>query len=158
MAGTEQNADRPAEEARLDFLLGDWVNTGQTFPSPFGPAGPVTGNSTYAWDLGGRWLLYTSQLNLPGLGEYEVRGGVNFDRAAGAYRAFAVNSLGVLICYSGRWQDDLTLAFTSTYPPAPRPARVVYTRLADGTVGFRSERATEGGDYETYFETSLARA
>jgi hypothetical protein len=153
-----QSPPPPPELARLDFLVGDWSNTGQVFPGPFGPGGPVTGQSEYRRELGGAWLMYVSRLHLPGLGRYEVQGGATFDRAAGKYRAYAANNLGVLIAYDGAWDDEARLVFTAAYPPSPNGARVIYQKLPDGSVKFISERSVNGGPFEAYFETTLARA
>ncbi len=121
------------EEQRLAFFLGTWSNSGQVSPGPFGPGGSVTGETIYHWDVGGRWLLYTSRLNLPQMGAYEVHGGVAYDSQAAKYAAFAVNSLDNLLVYDGEWTDDVTLVFTLVHPPPVGRARVIYRKLPNGS-------------------------
>jgi hypothetical protein len=146
------------EEARLEFFVGDWTNSGHVAPGAFGPGGPTTGETRYRWDLGGKWLLYQSHLELPGLGGYEVHGGVAHNARSGKYDAYAVNSLGNLLVYEGEWTDETTLAFTLVHPPSDSPGRVVYRKLADGSFTMASEASGESGEYVTYFQTDFRRA
>ncbi len=146
-----------AEEKMLEYFVGDWVNTARVSPGPFGPGGPATGVTRYRWDVGGKWLLYVSRLQLPGLGAYEVHGGVSFNRQAGRYDAYAVNSLGNLLVYEGGWSDDATLIFTLVHPQAPGQARIVYRKLPDGSFQMTSESAPAEGEFVPYFETTAVR-
>lgn len=148
---------RAEEEKMLEFFVGDWVNSAQVSPGPFGPGGPATGETSYRWDVGGKWLLYVSRLQLPGLGAYEVHGGVAFNRQAGKYDAYAVNSLGNLLVYEGEWSDEATLVFTLVHPQARGRARVVYHKLPDGSFRMTSESAPAEGEFVPYFETTAAR-
>ncbi|MGD8794237.1 MAG: DUF1579 family protein [Anaerolineae bacterium] len=143
---------RATEEQRLEFLVGEWHNSGQMSPGPFGAGGPVTGETNYHWAVGGKWLLYVSRLELPGLGSYEVRGGVTFNSRAGKYDAYAINSLGNLLVYEGDWTDEATLVFTVVHPPPRDRARVVYHRLPDGSFKMTSETVSEEGEFVPYFE------
>jgi len=156
--GSDGGPQRAPEETRLDFLVGPWQAAGVVHPGRFGPGGTCTGDAEYRWDLRGKWLTYTSRLTLPGLGLYEVRGGVAYDPRAGRYRAFAFNNLGVLLAYDGAWEDDARLVFYVAYPDAREKSRIAYTRLADGSVQLVSESAADGVRYEAYFETMLTRA
>jgi hypothetical protein len=148
---------RTEEEARLGFFVGDWTNSGQVAPGAFGPGGPTSGETRYRWDVGGKWLLYQSHLELPGLGEYEVRGGIAHNARAGNYDAFAVNNLGNLLVYRGAWTDETTLVFALVYPPSDSPARVVYRKLPDGSFTMASETAAENGEFVAYFQTDFVR-
>lgn len=150
------NLTRSPEDAHLDFLVGEWRNEGQTTPGSFGPGGEITGTTAYQWDISGKWLLYTSRLVLPGLGDYTVHGGFSFNPQAGQYDAFAANSLGNLMIYTGSWEDESTLVFTLANPGVQGSARVVYRKLPDGAVQMSSERRVEG-DFEAYFETTMQR-
>lgn len=141
--------------SRLDFLLGKWTNHGKITPGVFGPGGEISGSTNFHWGVGGIWMLYTSQLDLPGLGAYEVHGGFNYLQQAGVYQAYAVNSLGNLMIYQGDWQEEHTLVFTLTNPGSEGSSRVVYTRQVDGSVLMKSEHLASNGDYEAYFETNL---
>jgi hypothetical protein len=145
---------RPEEEKMLEFFVGDWVNSAQVSPGPFGPGGPATGETSYRWDVGGKWLLYVSRLQLPGLGGYEVHGGVAFNRQAGRYDAYAVNSLGNLLVYEGEWSDDVTLVFRLVHPQPHDQAQVVYHKLPDGWFQMTSETASDEGEFVPYFETT----
>ena len=147
---------RSPDEAKLDCFVGDWQNSGTVFPGPFGPGGPVTGETNYHWDLGSKWLLYVSRLELPGLGTYEVRGGVTYNQHANRYDAYAINNLGSLLVYEGEWTDDTNLVFTLVRPQ-PGGARVTYQEQPDGAIVMTSARASTDGSFETYFETSLTR-
>ena len=147
---------RSPDEAKLDCFVGDWVNTGSVSPASFGPGGPVTGETSYHWDLGNRWLLYTSQLELPGLGAYEVRGGVAWNPNANRYDAYAINNVGSLLVYEGKWTDDTTLVFTLVHPQ-PGNAQVTYQRQPDGAIVMTSARASTDGSFEPYFVTDMAR-
>lgn len=149
---------RSAEEKLLEFLIGKWNNAGRMSPSPLGPGGPATGETSYHWALGGKWLLYVSRLELPGLGRYEVHGGVAFNSRAGKYDAYAINSLGNLLVYEGEWVDGTTLAFMLVHPPPRDRARVVYHTLPDGSFRMTSENAAEGGGFVPYFEIDYERA
>jgi hypothetical protein len=143
------------KEETLGFLVGDWRNSGHVSPGPFGPGGPITGITSYHWDVGGKWLLYISRLELPGLGAYEVHGGVVFNSRVEKYEAYAINSLGNLMVYEGEWQDDATLVFTLVYPQSRDLARVVYRKLSDGSFKMTAENASEGGEFVPYFETAF---
>ena len=148
---------RSLEEAKLDFLLGEWTSSDRTYPGPSGPGGASEGAASYRWEVGGKWLIYDFETNLPGLGPYAVRGGVAYDPVSRAYRAYSVNNLGKLLLYDGFWESDETLVFTLVYPQRQEDTRIAYTRNADGTVRMTSERPTQGGGREVYFETLLSR-
>jgi hypothetical protein len=149
---------RTEEEARLEFFVGDWTNAGHVAPGAFGPGGPTTGETRYRWDVGGKWLLYQSRLELPGLGGYEVHGGVAHNARTGKYDAYAVNNLGNLLVYEGVWTDERTLAFTLVHPPSDSSARVIYRKLPDGSFTMASETAAEDGEFVAYFQTDFRRA
>jgi predicted enzyme related to lactoylglutathione lyase len=145
----------------LDVFVGDWNNAGQLFPSPSGPGGPAAGQTSYRWGVGGKWLLYTSRLNLPGLGKYVVHGGVAFHKQSGKYDAYAINTLGSLLVYEGEWTDseqheDAVLVFTLVHPPPHGRARVVYRVRPDGSFTMTSENATPQGTFAPYFECDFA--
>jgi hypothetical protein len=143
------------EEALLDVFVGDWQNTGHLSPGPFGPGGEISGETTYDWGLGGVVLQYTSRLELPGMGPYEVQGGVIFNHQTRIYDAYAVNSLGALLVYKGKWIDDTSLRFTLSYPGTAGGARVEYHLLPGGSIRMMSDRRTKSDEYETYFETII---
>jgi hypothetical protein len=103
------------------------------------------------------WLQYEFRTDLPGLGPYEVHGGVAHDAAAGEYRAYSVNSFGKLLLHAGCWESDDTLTFTLVYPEREIDTRVSYTKLPDGRIRMTSERPAAGGGREIYFETILSR-
>jgi hypothetical protein len=148
---------RSTEEDMLEFLVGEWNNTGHVLPGPFGPGGPATGETSYHWAVGGKWLLYVSRLELPGLGRYEVHGGVTFNSRARKYDAYAINSLGNLLVYVGEWVDETTLAFMLVHPLPRDRARVVYHKLPDGSFKMTSENASVEGEFVPYFEISYVR-
>lgn len=150
-----QTKQHTTQETQLNFLLGDWHNTGHVEPGSFGPGGDVTGKTTYWWDVMESWFMYKSRLNLPGLGVYEVQGGVSWDAKVGGYKAYSINNMGNLLVYSGEWEDENTLAFTLVHPDGD--SRVVYIKQADGTVIMQSERGDGDGSYEIYFATTLRR-
>ncbi len=145
------------QEERLNIFVGSWANTGKLMPGPFGPGGSISGVSTYEWAINGKWLLYTSQLNLPGMGLYVVHGGVSYNSQIGIYAAYAANSLGNLIVYDGEWTDKAILTFINTYPKPTESARVSYQINPDGTITFTSDRRMEDGEFETYFRTDMQR-
>jgi catechol 2,3-dioxygenase-like lactoylglutathione lyase family enzyme len=137
-----------SEAARLDAFAGTWSATTS------GASAGAVGEATYQWDARHRWLVYRSQFDeMPGIGEYEVNGAVGYDESARQYRAWAFSSAGVAIEYTGGWQGDTTLLFTST----TGAARVVYTILSPGSIRFAAERKTATGAFEPYFETLLQR-
>ena len=149
------NESRAAK--RLNIFVGSWRAEGQVEPGSFGPGGPVHGSTAYRWGLEGAWLTYTSRLQLPQLGTYEVRGGLAVAGDA-QYRAFAFNSMGVLLAYNGRWETPTTLRFDATYPAAAVGVqRVSYERLPRGQIEMRSEKKGDGGVYEAYFAIILTR-
>lgn len=148
---------KSAEEEMLEFFVGDWSNSGYVLPGPFGPGGSITGETSYHWGVGDKWLLYISRLELPGLGEYEVHGGVAFNSRVGKYDAYAINSFGNLLVYEGEWTDDTTLVFTLTHPKSQGSARIVYRKSSDGSFKMTSETPSEEGKYVPYFETDFVR-
>ena len=93
---------RSPEEAKLDFLLGQWTSSDRTYPGPFGPGGTSEGEALYRWEVGDKWLIYDFSTHVPGLGPYTVRGGVAYDPTSHAYKAYSVNSMGNLLLYEGR--------------------------------------------------------
>lgn len=148
---------RTDNEAKLEFFVGEWSNSGRVLPGPFGPGGPTTGRTGYHWGVGGKWLLYTSCLELPGLGMYEVHGGVSYNSRTGKYDAYAINSLGNLLVYEGEWTDDVTLTFALIHPKSDG-ARVVYRKLPDGSIGMAAENASADGTFVPYYEIGFFRS
>jgi hypothetical protein len=149
---------RSPEETKLNFLVGSWSSSDRTFPGPGGPGGTSQGTATYAWELGGKWLNYRFRTLLPGLGGYEVHGGIAFENETSQYRAYAINNLGNLLVYDGSWETDQRLVFTLVYPQPQGDTRVSYTKDPSGSVRMTSERPRKEGGRETYFETVLSRA
>ena len=145
------------DEERLAFFVGDWDNSGRALPGPTGPGGPVSGSTSYRWGNGGKWLLYTSRLNLPVVGAYEVHGGVIWNSHRGKYDAYAANSLGNLMVYEGEWADDATLVLTLVHPK-PGAARVVYRKLPDGVFGMTSENVSADGEFAIHVELGFVRS
>jgi len=157
MAAEDAESTRPPEEAKLDFLLGEWTSSDQTHPGPQGPGGSSEGTASYRWEVGGAWLVYDFQTEIPGMGSYAVRGGVAYVPAELKYVSYAVNSGGALLLYDGAWESENTLVFTLVYPRRDADTRVSYTRRNDGTVRMTSERPAKEGGRELYFETLLSR-
>jgi hypothetical protein len=147
----------PAEQ-KLEFLVGSWISSDRTYPGATGPGGTSAGKASYAWGVGGRWLLYEFQTDLPGLGPYLVQGGVAYDEQTEKYKAYSVNNLGNLLLYEGIWESDTALVFTLIFPERQDDTRVSYHRLPDGTVRMTSERPSQSGDREMYFETLLQQS
>jgi len=126
-------------------------------PGPFGPGGAISGSSTYRWAINAKWLLYSSQLDLPGMGAYVVHGGVSYNHQTEKYDAFAANSLGNLIVYEGEWQENSPLMFLSVHPEPAGSARVRYQINPDGSITFTSEKRMPDGQFEAYFQTDMQR-
>lgn len=145
------------EEERLDFFVGNWKNSGNVLPGPFGPGGVVVGTTSYVWAVGGKWLQYISNLDLPGMGKYEVQGGVVYNDQTKIYDAYAVNNIGKLMVYDGRWLDKNKLVFMQTFPNPAGQARIVYQKLPNGSIKMKSKKLLDSGEFETYFETYLIR-
>jgi hypothetical protein len=151
---------RPPELERLEFLAGRWrlhpLPPGSPVPAP--PAGEAAGEITYRWRPGTLWLSFDLAAALPGLGPYEVSGGVSFDPGERAHVAYAVNNLAPrLIEYRGQWRDEATLVFDSV-GAGERRSRVQYVRRGDGGVVFSASESPDGRAYHTYFEALLTRA
>jgi len=143
------------ELRKLDFLEGLWTNTGTVAAGAFGPGGPVSGITVYRWEIGNAWLVYKSTLKLPGLGKYEVSGGVSYDSRRSRYIAYAANSMGNLLIYDGSWESDSSLVFLQVFPEPGGLARIRYQKIDDRTIRMLSDRKTETGEFETYFETNM---
>jgi hypothetical protein len=158
MAAVAQPVAPPRADARLDFFVGEWTSRNVHHASPFGPAGTSTGTARYQWAMDGVWLQYESRFDVPGLGPYEVRGGVAVDLRVAGYRAFAYNSLGVVVEYVGDWESETRLVLTAVRSMPVPGTRVVYEQRSDGTVLFLAEREAEGGSWVAYFESELTRA
>lgn len=141
------------DDNKLSFFAGKWKASVRMIGPGATPASTAAGEATYRWDVGRRWLLYESRFDLPGVGPYEVNGSVGYDEESKRYRAWAFNSLGVVIEYWGAWEDDVTLVFTST----TNTGRVVYTRQPDGSVRLVSDRQRGDGTFETFFESVMTR-
>ncbi len=93
---------RPAELDTLQIFVGAW---NATIGSE--PRANADGVTTYRWDAGRRWLMSQSSFtSVPGLGPYEVHAVVGFDAETKRYRAWAFNSVGIVIEYTGRWETD----------------------------------------------------
>jgi len=105
----------------------------------------------------GRWLCFESRLQMPGMGEYQVQGGVTLDDDGG-YRSWAANSPGNLLVYEGRLEGGQALTFDQVHPPGAQRARVVYTLAGDGCLLMRSENSADGRAWSVYFETVMERA
>ena len=140
---------------KLNFLVGSWVNSGNVTAGPFGSGGAISGSSVYSWNINKTWLMYKSELNLPGFGEYEVTGGVSFDSKRSCYIAFAANSMGNLLIYDGNWEDNSSLVLMQVFPLPGGLTRVRYQKSNDSTIRMFSDRKSEAGNFETYFETIL---
>lgn len=152
-------SDAPGKERRtrlLDGFVGDWRNSGVVHRGRFGPGGEVSGETRFHWQMQGRWLCFDSRLHLPGMGEYQVQGGVAVAEDGG-YRSWAANSLGVLLVYEGRLEAGDTLLFDQVHPASDSRARVVYALPGDGTLLMRSEVSADGETWSAYFETTMTR-
>ena len=153
--------DRTAAEILLDSFVGNWHNAGVMQPGRFGAGGDISGETCFRWQLQARWLCFDSRLELPGMGAYQVQGGVAWDDDAGLYRSWAANNLGNLLVYEGRLEDGPSLVFDQIHPPGEWRARVVYTLPGvpgDGRLLMRSETSADGLSYTPYFETTMTRA
>jgi len=142
------------EITRLELFAGTWNASVRALGPTGGSTSAEHGQATYHWDSGHRWLRYESRFSLAPLGPYEVHGVVGYDEQAKRYRAWAFNSLGVAIEYTGAWENKTTLAFTST----TNTARVVYTCRPDGSIRLLSERRQPDGSFEAYFESILSKS
>ena len=140
----------------LDGFVGNWRNSGIVHPGRFGPGGAISGETRFHWQMQGRWLCFDSRLHLPGMGEYQVQGGVTPDDGGG-YRSWAANNLGNLLVYEGRLQESNTLLFDQVHPAGAQRARVVYVLQGDGRLLMRSETSADGAAWSTYFETLMER-
>lgn len=152
-----ETGGKPPHEALLNAFVGEWRNSGSVHPGRFGPGGSIRGETRFGWQLKGRWLFFESRLQMPGMGEYQVQGGVTPD-ADGSYRSWAANNLGNLLVYDGRLEDGQVLVFEQVHPPGPQRARVVYALPGDGTLQMRSEISADGETWSTYFETTMTPA
>ncbi|MCY3719420.1 MAG: DUF1579 family protein [Anaerolineaceae bacterium] len=141
----------------LDEFVGAWRNRGIVYPGRFGPGGDVSGETRFHWQMQGRWLCFDSRLQMPGMGEYQVQGGVTLDDDGG-YRSWAANNLGNLLVYEGRHEGGQSLIFDQVHPPGAQRARVVYTLADDGRLLMRSENSADGSAWSVYFETVMERA
>lgn len=141
----------------LDGFVGDWRNSGVVHRGRFGPGGEVSGETRFHWQMQGRWLCFDSRLQLPGMGAYQVQGGVTLDDDGG-YRSWAANNLGNLLVYEGRLEGGDTLFFDQVHPAGSPRARVVYVLPGDGRLLMRSEVSTNDESWTPYFETTMTRA
>ena len=141
----------------LDDFVGAWRNRGIVHPGRLGPGGNVSGETRFHWQMQGRWLCFESRLQMPGMGEYQVQGGVTPDDDGG-YRSWAANNLGNLLVYEGRLESGQTLIFEQAHPAGAQRARVVYTLPGDGRLLMCSEISADGSAWSTYFETIMERA
>ncbi len=152
-----ETSERSQEERLLDGFVGDWRNSGGVHPGRFGPGGDISGETRFSWQLHERWLCFDSRLQLPGMGAYQMQGGVTWDAGAGLYRSWAANSLGILLVYGGRLEGETRLIFDQIHPSSPQRARVVYTLAGDGRLLMRSETSADGVSYAPNFETVMTR-
>lgn len=146
------------ELKKLAFLIGDWCSSDRSYSAQGVEEGISHGSAVYHWGLGGSWILYTFRTELPGMGEYEVHGGFTYDPKLMHYKAFAANSLGLLMIYDGDWETEDRLVFSLIHPQLQPDTRVSYCNLRDGKVQMISERPAIGGGRELYFETILEPA
>jgi len=143
------------ELSRLEFLCGEWCSTDYSYSQPGGEAALSAGTASYHWDVGGKWLLYKFQTLLPEIGNYEVHGGFTYESSSGRYKAFAVNSLELLMVYDGAWESDVKIVFSLVHPQVQPDVRVSYTQHPGGKIQMTSERPAANGGREIYFETFL---
>ena len=141
----------------LDEFVGAWHNCGVVHPGRFGPGGEISGETRFHWQMQGRWLCFDSRLQLPGMGEYQVQGGVTRNDD-GSYRSWAANNLGNLLVYNGRLEQETRLIFDQVHPVGEQRARVVYSLPGDGRLLMRSENSADGRTWSPYFETIMTRA
>lgn len=147
---------RASGQRLLEGFVGAWRNSGIVHPGRFGPGGEVSGETRFHWQMQGRWLCFESRLQMPGMGEYRVQGGVTLDEGGG-YRSWAANNLGNLLVYQGRLEGGRTLVFDQVHPAGAQRARVVYTLPGDGRLLMRSENSADGSVWSLYFETIMER-
>ena len=152
-----ETREQMPKDRLLDAFAGDWRNSGIVHPGRFGPGGSISGETNFRWQLQARWLCYDSRLELPGMGAYQVQGGVGPNEPAGLHRAWAANNMGNLLVYEGRLEDGTRLVFDQIHPPSPQRARVIYTLPGDGRLLMSSETSADGVTYTPYFETTMTR-
>lgn len=142
-----------SELKKLDFLIGEWSTSDLSFSGEDEQAIPSSGQASYHWGVGQKWLLYLYRSELPEIGMYEVHGGFTYDAQAEKYKAFAANSLGLLMIYDGKWETEDKIDFSLVHPQVQPDTRVSYTRLKDGSIRMMSERPDNSGGREIYFES-----
>ena len=150
-----RNLNKSPQADRLDTFIGQWNNSGQVMPGPFGPGGEISGTTSYYWGVQGNWLQYISHLELPGIGKYEIQGGIAYNTQSEKYDAYAVNNLGALLVYEGEWEDETNLVFILIHPAPVGRGRICYKILPKKSIQMRSDRLSENGEFETYFETHM---
>jgi len=152
------NINKSPQVDRLDIFIGQWKNAGQVIPGPFGPGGEISGSTSYYWGVQGKWLQYISRLELPGIGKYEVQGGIAYNTQSEKYDAYAVNNMGALLVYEGEWVDETNLVFILLHPTPAGTGRICYEILPKKSIRMRSDSLAENGDFETYFKTLMVPA
>lgn len=128
-AGADERMDR------LQFLVGEWTQSGVMRPESFGEAGgDYSGPTSCVWGPWQAWLECDFHADpLAGLGPYAVHVVIHPAGEAGSYRAFVVNNHGSSI-YDGAFAEDGELVFTAAGRNARQ--RVGYRLLDDGRVRF----------------------
>ena len=99
----------PAEQAQLDFFLGDWSCSGTTFASELGPEHATSGVVHAAKAVGGRWIhiSYDEKKTAANANPYHVGVYMGYDAGKKQFVEGCVDNFGGYCTQSGSgWNGD----------------------------------------------------
>jgi len=119
---------------KLEFLLGKWSTEDFIYPGFVGPGGTARGTVDFEWEMDGRWLAFSLETELPGTGEYQVKGRMGYNSQAGYYQTVSWNSMNRMYTYRGDWKNSSKLAYHLVHPKQRDNLWVFYEKLSDNQV------------------------
>lgn len=127
---------------RMRDFVGEWTGTGDVLPNPWGPAGPVTGDWTFALDHGGFNLIHSYREVRPGGYLFDAHGVLTVDPATCEYVWFWFDNYGFppLDPSRGSWTENSL--FLEKVTPRGR-SRSVFV-LAGDCLDYRVEARAAG--------------
>lgn len=146
---TETEADYLS---KLEFLVGNWSTEDFIYPGFVGPGGTANGQVDFRWEMGNRWLAFSLETELPGHGDYQVKGRMGYNIQAGYYQTVSWNSMNKMYTYRGDWKNNNMLTYHLIHPRQRDNLWVIYEKVSDNKIHKWLERRRGNGSTEKGYE------
>jgi len=158
LAGQSAQPAKPGpDHQKLAAFVGKWNTEGESFVSPYGPAGKITAVDTYAW-LPGNFFLDHKFDGKQGTLAFSGTEILGYDAAAKAYVTHVFDNFGNTGTSKGTAKGNI-YSFTADTVVAGKPLKERGTvTVAKDTITSKWEYSSDGMKWLPNFEVKLTRA